>query len=142
MSHNTPRNQVQKIEAGMIVYSYLVTDYSKVMFEGQVNAMYKVEKHEALAVNGRMMVLNNDQFTRVNIDDTNYAGNNSLNNPFINLYFDDNYYGDGFLFSLYSDQLVSPAEIKKLISQGIARARKSLFDVNLSFIDNACNVGV
>lgn len=84
MSHNTPRNQVQKIEAGMIVYSYLVTDYSKVMFEGQVNAMYKVEKHEALAVNERMMVLNNDQFTRVNIDNTNYSGNNSLNNPFIN----------------------------------------------------------
>ncbi|WP_201610012.1 hypothetical protein [Psychrobacter immobilis] len=46
--------------------------------------MYKVEKHEALAVNERMMVLNNDQFTRVNIDNTNYSGNNSLNNPFIN----------------------------------------------------------
>lgn len=136
MSHYNPENQVKSVEVGAVIYSYFVVDYTKTMFEGQVNAQYTKTKSEVLAFNSRMMVLNNDQFTRVNIDGTNYAGNNELNNPYVNLYLDDDNYGDGFMFSLYSEQDLSPAQIKQLIADSIAKSRKALFDMNLGFIDN------
>lgn len=136
MSHHNPENQVKNVQAGMAVYSYIVADYTKSMFEGQVNAQYTKSKHEVVAVNSRMMVLNNDQFTRVNIDGTNYAGNNELNKPHINLYFNDSYYGDGFIFSLHSDQDLSPADIKVLIAKKLTQSKDALFDMTLGFIDN------
>ena len=105
----------------MVVYSYLVANYSKTMFESKVNSQYTKGKNEVLIVNSRMMVLNNDQFTRVNINHNNYAGNRELNNPYVILYLDNEHYGDGFMFSLYSDQDFSPAQIKRLIADKIAK---------------------
>lgn len=136
MSHYNPDNQVKTVEAGMTVYNYFVVDYTKTMFDGQINARYSKVKSEVLAINSSLMVLNDDKFSRLSVDTESKSSNFILNKPFINLYLNDDYYGDGFMFTLYSEHDFSPAEIKVFIAKEIERSRKALARTSLDFIDN------
>lgn len=136
MSHYNSDNQVKTVKAGMPVYNYFVVDYTKTMFDGQINAKYTKIKSEVLAINSSLMVLNDDQFSRISLDAESKSSNFILNEPFIKLYFNDDFYGDGFMFTLYSEHDLSPAQIKKMIADKIGRAKNALDNTTLGFIDN------
>ena len=136
MSHYNPENQVKTVEAGMTVYNYFVVDYTKTMYDGQINARYSKTESEVLAINSRLMVLNDDKFSHVSVDTESKSSSFTLNRPIVNLYFNDDYYGNGFMFTLYSEHDYSPDDIKKMVAGCIRRSKESLAKTNLDFIDN------
>lgn len=93
------------------------------------------ECHDVLAVNDRLIVLNDDSFTSLTIDGTSYAGKHGLDTPALYIYIDDQYYGNGILFNVSSSKPLEAYEIQDMIVDEYHRKTRLLVDIDLSLLD-------
>ena len=109
----------------------VVHTYSYSQYENEVTGLVgqptlTTGSHEVLAANDRLIVLNNDNFTSLTIDGTNYAGNNALDAPALYAYIDDPYYGNGIIFSLSSSIALSSDELADIIGHEVRKKTRGL----------------
>lgn len=109
----------------------VVHTYSYSQYENEVTGLISkpmliTGSHEVLAANDRLIVLNNDNFTSLTIDGTNYAGKNGLDIPALYAYIDDPYYGNGIIFSLSSSTALSSSELADIIGNEIRKKTRGL----------------
>lgn len=90
--------------------------------------------HDVLAVNDRLIVLNDDSFTSLTIDGTSYAGKNGLDTPALNVYVDDQYFGNGIIFNVSSSKQLSMHELHDSICNELNKKTGSLVDIEFMLL--------
>lgn len=126
MSQINKAKQVTACNVPAVVHTYSYSQYENEVTGLISKPMLITGSHEVLAVNDRLIVLNNDNFTSLTIDGTNYAGKNGLDLPHLYAYIDDPYYGNGIIFSLSSSQALSSDELADIILTEIRKKTRSL----------------
>ena len=126
MSQINKAKQVTKCNVPAVVYTYSYSQYENEVTGLVSKPTLTTSNHEVLAANERLIVINNENFTSITIDGTNYGGNNALNKPTLHAYIDDQYYGNGIIFSLYSSIPLSNDELVYIISQEIRKKTSGL----------------
>lgn len=135
MSQINKALQVTKCNVPAVVHTYSYSQYANEVTGLIGKPTLTTASHEVLAANDRLIVLSNDNFTSLTIDGTNYGGNNALDVPSLYAYIDDQYYGNGIIFSLSSSKELSDSELSSIIESEIRKKTKglsSLVDIEFS----------
>lgn len=126
MSQINKEKQVTECNVPAVVHTYSYSQYENEVTGLISKPTLTTGSHEVLAANDRLIVLNNDNFTSLTIDGTNYGGNNALDVPTLYAYINDQYYGNGIIFSLSSSKELSSDELADIISQEIRKKTSGL----------------
>jgi len=79
---------------------------------------FKVKEVDILVENDNYVVLNDDEFTKLEKKD-GYSLYYCLNKERINIIINDNYFSDSITYTLYSEHRLSPSKIKEKIENEI-----------------------
>ena len=127
-------NQVTACNVPAVVHAYLYSQYENEV-TGLVSEPTLTSKcQEVLAVNDRLIVLNDEFFTSLTIDGTNYAGKNGLDTPALYAYIDDPYFGNGIIFTLSSSKPLSSYELYGLICNKLNSKTARLVDIEFTLL--------
>lgn len=112
MTHAIEKNQVTNGNVKKVYqYRYFTTDGSGICSIPSFNA----SQHNVVLQNEKLIVIDDDMFTRISIDKDYHHGHNQIDVPLLYLYFNDECFGTGFNFSLSSSKELTANELQEII---------------------------
>lgn len=100
----------------------------------KIGNRFYLTKIEVLAENTHRYCLNNEQFTRLEKNNSHYS--DTINKPSIRSSVDDTCWGTGVRYTLYTTATKRKSTIKREIENYIAKKYGGFSNIDLSFLDN------
>lgn len=135
MSHLIEKNQVVDRNDIKTVYSYsyFATDGTGVCDISNFTA----KKSNVALSNDKIIVLDDDMFTRISIDKNSSHGLNQINEPLMFINIENAIMGTGFNFSLCTDYALTADELQEIIITEFSKKVSPLISLTIPDIDDA-----
>lgn len=134
MSHLNDLKQVAVCNLPEVVYVYRYSQYENKLTGLVSKPSLVMSSHDVIAVNDRLIVLNDDCFTSLTIDGTNFAGKNALDMPALYTYIGDKYYGDGIIFSISTSEPLTMHQLNDIICEELMGGQSALVDIEFTLL--------